>query len=64
MMSEKIIEIKNLKKHFGQLEVLHSINFDVSAGEVVCLIGASGSGKFPFSSATSFLFSIGRYTMW
>ena len=44
-MSEKIIEIKNLKKHFGQLEVLHSINFDVSAGEVVCLIGASGSGK-------------------
>lgn len=44
-MGEKIIEIRNLKKHFGQLEVLHDVRFDVSAGEVICLIGASGSGK-------------------
>ncbi len=42
---DKIIEIKNLKKHFGSLEVLHNIEFDISPGEVVCVIGSSGSGK-------------------
>ena len=40
-----IIEIRGLKKHFGQLEVLNDIQFSVAAGEVICLIGASGSGK-------------------
>jgi len=42
---EPIIEIRGLKKHFGQLEVLGDIQFSVAAGEVICLIGASGSGK-------------------
>ena len=36
---ETIIEIRGLKKHFGQLEVLHNIQFSVAAGEVICLIG-------------------------
>ena len=40
-----IIETKNIKKSFGNLEVLHDINLTVKKGEVVCLIGASGSGK-------------------
>ncbi len=43
--SEKVIEIKNLKKNFGNTEVLRSIDFDVHRGEVVCVIGSSGSGK-------------------
>lgn len=42
---EHLIEIKNLKKHFGQLEVLTDICFHIDKGDVVCLIGASGSGK-------------------
>ena len=42
---ENIIEIRGLKKHFGQLEVLNDIRFGVAQGEVICLIGASGSGK-------------------
>ncbi|MFY9175121.1 MAG: amino acid ABC transporter ATP-binding protein [Peptococcia bacterium] len=42
---EKIIEIRHLKKCFGQNEVLTDINFSVSKGEVVCIIGSSGSGK-------------------
>ena len=42
---EPIIEIRGLKKHFGQLEVLNDIQFSVAAGEVICLIGASGSGR-------------------
>lgn len=42
---ESIIQIQHLKKHFGQLEVLHDIDFDVHKGEVVTIIGSSGSGK-------------------
>lgn len=41
----KIIEIKNLSKRFGDNIVLKDINFDVSAGEIVSIIGSSGSGK-------------------
>lgn len=40
-----VIEIKNLRKLFGDLEVLKDISFNVEEGEVVCLIGPSGSGK-------------------
>ena len=41
----KIIEVRHLRKVFGNNEVLKDINFSVSKGEVVCIIGASGSGK-------------------
>lgn len=40
-----IIEVKNIHKKFGELEVLKGINFEVKEKDVVCLIGASGSGK-------------------
>ena len=40
-----MIEIKNLKKSFGELEVLKGIDLTVSQGEVISIIGASGSGK-------------------
>jgi len=39
------VVIKNLKKSFGDLEVLKDINLEVCEGEVICIIGASGSGK-------------------
>lgn len=42
---DQIIEIRELKKQFGELEVLKNIAFHLDKGEVVCLIGASGSGK-------------------
>ena len=44
-MEQPIIQIKNLKKSFGEREVLKDINFDVHKGEVVTIIGSSGSGK-------------------
>jgi polar amino acid transport system ATP-binding protein len=40
-----MIEIENLHKSFGDLEVLKGIDFRVERGEVVCVIGPSGSGK-------------------
>ena len=40
-----MIEVQDVHKSFGKLEVLKGIGLDVEKGEVVCLIGASGSGK-------------------
>ena len=40
-----MIEIKGLKKSFGDLEVLKSIDQNVEEGEVLCIVGPSGSGK-------------------
>lgn len=44
-MNEIVLDVRNLKKSFGQNEILKGINFTVRRGEVVCIIGASGSGK-------------------
>ena len=41
----KLLEIKNVKKSFGAVDVLHDISLSVEQGEVVAIIGPSGSGK-------------------
>ena len=46
MKSEKkIVEVKNLKKQYGDNVILKNINLHIDRGEVVSLIGPSGSGK-------------------
>ena len=40
-----MIEIKELCKNFGQLQVLDNVNFTAKSGEVVAIIGSSGTGK-------------------
>lgn len=41
----RVLEMKHIKKRFGDLEVLKDISFSVDEGQVVSIIGPSGSGK-------------------
>ncbi|MEK9915356.1 MAG: ATP-binding cassette domain-containing protein [Paracoccaceae bacterium] len=43
--AKTVIEIKNLHKSFGDLNVLNGVNISAKQGEVISLIGSSGSGK-------------------
>ena len=49
------LEIKNLKKSFGQTSVLHGIDFSMEKGEAIAVIGASGGGKTTFLRCLNFL---------
>ena len=40
-----IVSFQNVHKRFGETPVLNGVNFDVAKGQVVALIGKSGSGK-------------------
>ncbi len=44
-MAEPIVRIRNLRKCFGDLEVLKDVDIDIMKGEVVVVLGPSGSGK-------------------
>ena len=44
----EIIKIKDLKKKYGELEVLKGISTEIKEGEVISIIGPSGSGKSTF----------------
>ena len=44
-MSEPIVEIKNLRKLFGELAAIEDLTFSVAKGEIVGLLGANGAGK-------------------
>jgi ABC-type polar amino acid transport system ATPase subunit len=50
-----IIQLQNLKKRFGDNEVLHGINLSVNKSEVVVLMGPSGSGKSTLLRCLTFL---------
>ncbi len=54
-MSDKLIEVKNLRKVFGENEVLTGITTDIKRGEVVVIIGPSGSGKSTFLRSLNLL---------
>ena len=40
-----LLEVQNITKRFGKLEVLKGIDFSLNQGEVLSIIGSSGSGK-------------------
>ena len=47
-VSDAVIRVRGLKKDFDSLAVLKGIDVDIRKGDVVCVIGASGSGKSTF----------------
>ncbi len=49
------LEAKNIKKSFGNLEVLRGIDFSMEKGEVVVILGSSGGGKTTFLRCLNFL---------
>lgn len=50
-----MIEIKNLKKSYGNKTILHDISFDIQKGDVVTILGPSGSGKTTLLRSLNFL---------
>ena len=54
-MEVPIIKVEDLYKSFGNLKVLNGIDLEVEKGEVVCIIGASGSGKSTFLRCLNYL---------
>ncbi|MBQ6846992.1 MAG: amino acid ABC transporter ATP-binding protein [Oscillospiraceae bacterium] len=50
-----MLEVKNLVKNFGKIQVLKGIDFSMEKGEVVAIIGSSGSGKTTLLRCINFL---------
>ena len=44
-MGGNVLDVAGVSKHFGALEVLSDVSFQVAKGETVCVLGPSGSGK-------------------
>ena len=55
MRNSNILEIENLSKSFGSLDVLKNIDFKVEKGEIVSIIGPSGAGKSTFLRSINLL---------
>ena len=55
MEKELLLSIHDLKKSFGEREILKGISFDVHRGDVVCIIGPSGSGKSTLIRCVNYL---------
>ncbi len=50
-----ILEVKNIRKSFGSIEVLKDISFSMEQGQVISIIGSSGSGKTTLLRCLNFL---------
>jgi polar amino acid transport system ATP-binding protein len=63
-MSDPMVKAEQVHKRFGRLEVLKGVSLEVQPGEVVCMIGASGSGKSTFLRCINHLERIDAGRLW
>ena len=61
---DSCLSLKNLKIHYGSLEAVHDVSFDVPPGKIVSLLGANGSGKSTILKAVSGLMRLSRGEIW
>jgi polar amino acid transport system ATP-binding protein len=59
-----MVKAEGVHKSFGRLEVLKGVSLEVQPGEVVCMIGASGSGKSTFLRCVNHLERIDSGRLW
>jgi polar amino acid transport system ATP-binding protein len=59
-----MVKAEQVHKRFGRLEVLKGVSLEVQPGEVVCMIGASGSGKSTFLRCINHLERIDAGRLW
>lgn len=61
-----VLQVQDLKKSFGKLEVLKGVSLDAQRGDVVAIIGSSGSGKSTFIRCLNFLETpdSGQVSLW
>lgn len=64
MNATALVRAENVHKSFGLNEVLKGINLEVNRGEVVCLLGASGSGKSTFLRCINHLETLSNGRIW
>ncbi|WP_051660842.1 amino acid ABC transporter ATP-binding protein [Bosea sp. 117] len=62
-LAPPMVEIHNLSKRFGDIEVLSDINLKVGTGEVCCLIGPSGAGKSTLIRCINYLEKVNAGTI-
>ena len=55
LKTKNVLEVKNIKKSFGNLQVLKDITLNVQESEVISILGPSGSGKSTFLRCISML---------
>ncbi len=63
-MSGPMVKAEHVQKYFGRLHVLKGVSLEVQSGEVVCMIGASGSGKSTFLRCINHLEKINSGRLW
>ena len=44
-LSKYVMQVKNLFAGYGETEILHGVDINISDGEIVCIIGPNGAGK-------------------
>jgi branched-chain amino acid transport system ATP-binding protein len=63
-VGDSCLSLRNLKIHYGNLEAVHDVSFDVPSGKIVSLLGANGSGKSTILKAVSGLMRLSRGEVW